>query len=153
MKVPFDIDETYEPRIGDKVEITYKDDTVATYVITEPEPSSPNYYGTTRGRMSHVPRYGGNEWHSFVLSGRVLYRAPEAFKVGNIVQGIDVFNLPNGTVLKRIDNPFSRPTKMLYRAVLVHGVLRRIDNNWTWNRLSGSDLPFEIEFIPEATDA
>lgn len=141
--VPFEIDKNYEPRVGDKVEITYKDDTVATYVLVETVPG-PNYYGTTRNRMSHIPRYGGFEWSSYVLSGRVLYRKPVRPKVGDIITGSEVFELPPGSVVRSV--------RYGYRGVIIKRNnevrFQVVTDERSWMTL-GVYVEYKIEFIPE----
>lgn len=142
--VPFDIDEHYEPRVGDKVEITYVDDTVAVYIITRLTEFG-DYYGHTKQERSWIPRYKSAPWRDNVVSGRVLYRKPVKPRVGDVITGPEVFELPLGSVV------YSQTSS--YRAVLIlsdrRPCLRRVDNHYVWHIILSTNIRYKIEFIPE----
>lgn len=134
-KFPVEIDGTYKPEPGDKIEVTFPDGTVTIGTVDH---VTGNTAYTRNGFFLYAPHI---EYESY--SFRLLARKRQ-YAVGDIVNGRTLEELPYGTVFTRLYEDEDVWTGI----ILGYGNrYRRVDNNYSWNSL-GRGLSFRLDYIP-----
>lgn len=141
---PREIDwRTETPDIGDKVEVTYRDGTVTTFVVAVHTP------GDCRAAVLSVlseDGYGYSCVNMDIDSIRILVKAKK-YKAGDILSSNAIESLPVGSIIRKVGHSFDIvvTNRGAHRYMRVDGLPN--NSQWTWP--SFTEGKFRLKYINE----